>query len=368
MEGERPVATEQATADATVEATDERLTSPHPTVDLITDTCAVIVCTRPVVGLSSWLVDAVHRAPTMNRILTVVTPPTTRLTLPVHALAASGAVQWLIRLSDTDFYDGIRGTPVRFAGSDFTVDDADAQAAQFHELAEPDAWQVLLTMTVEHRAAVHTQLGAAVEKVASGLTHVKPAGWGVHEPVSERWDAAALTAHARENMPGPVRLTVVGAGRDTMIAGLTAERTDRGVEETVSCLVNAGNISRDLTEIKTAVRDTLRDTAAEVTVGFAVAHVMPGRADLTIPGTERAVPLPVSILVGPRAVRALGRDVLLRSPLPTPTPVGRPRVPGLRFDLGEGQTPPWTELAEFVTYLGPERLAHAAPELADLVR
>lgn len=338
--------------------------APHPTVDLLTDKRAIIISQRPVVGLSSWLADVLTRTPEAGVVLTIVTPKVTRLTLPVRMLASDGFLQWVVRTDEGDFYDGLLGNRLTFDGADFAG--SDDRAGQFDELPEPEAWQVIVSLTVEHRATIHAQLGGAVEVLSRELTGTRPAGWGAHEPVSEPWDRARLTTLARRRMPRDTRLVAVGAGGSTLIATLRPSRTERGVEESVLCLINAGPLTRPIEDVSQAVRAALRDVAAGETVGFAVAHLRPGRADLTEPAHARAQPVPLAILVGPRAVKAIGRQRFFSPSLPVPTEVGRPRVPGLLFELGKGDVPPWHQLTDLVTQLGADRLRAAAPGLADL--
>jgi Family of unknown function (DUF6177) len=337
----------------------------HPTVDLLTRSRAVMMSQRPVVGLSSWLVDAARRAVDHGLIPTLVTPAATRLTLPTRAAVDAGLLQWVVRVVGGGFYDGMAGTAMAFDDDDFV---AGAEVAtQFGSVVAPDAWQVLVSLTIEHRAAIQTQLGGAVEILARALTGVRPAGWGTHEPVTEQWSRPELTTFARRRMPTDSQVVVVGAGQNSMTATLRAARTERGVEETLLCLVNAGPVTRPIDDVAAQARAALTEVAGAETAGFAAAHLRPGRADLTEPSHEAAQLLPLSILIGPRAVRALGRERLERAPLPA-TAVGRPRVPTLRFDLGGRGTSAWMQLADLVSYLGPQRVTAAVPGLADAAR
>lgn len=335
----------------------------HPTVDLLTRTRAVMICQRPVVGLSSWLVDAARRSIEAGLVPTVVTPRATRLTLPMRSAVDNGLAQWLVRVVGGGFYDGMSGRQVSFEDEDFVT--GEEIAPEFGEVVEPDAWQVLIALSVEHRAAIHTQLGGAVETLARAFTGVRPAGWGAHEPATETWGRADLTTFARRRMPADSRVVVIGAGAGTLSATTSVERTERGVEESLLCMVNAGPLSRQIEDVAEQARTALTELAGQETLGFAVAHLRPGRADLTEPSHEAAELLPLTILVGPRAVRGLGRQRLEQAPLPAPVAVGRARVPTLRFDLGGRSGLAWLQLADLVSYLGPERIVQAAPGLTE---
>lgn len=334
---------------------------PHPAVDLVTDRRAIVLSQRPVVGLSTWLTDAVSRFTPANRIVTLVTGPDARLTLPVRTLVAKGVMQWVVQTADRRFYDGLLGTVLDYDDVDFVADAAQQRAAAFAEAEAPDRLQLLVSLTVEHRATVHAQLGGAVETITRAVTGAPPHGWGLHEPVSEPWNRAELTALARRRMPDETQLTVAGEG---LIGVLTAQRTDRGVEEHLVALVDAGALDRPLEEVREVSKRALVETAEQETIGFAWTHLRPGRADLTETARVRAMPMPVTLLIGPRAVRGLGRDRLLAAPLPTPLAVGRSRLPGLCWSLGDGDVAPWEQLAALVRYLRPERIMEVAPQLA----
>ena len=338
----------------------------HPSVDLLTAARAVIISQRPVVGLSSWLTDVISRTADDELTVTLVTPATTRLTLPVRTLVAEGLAQWLVRPADGTFYDGLRGNPVIFDGVDFT--DEAGRAAQFDEPPAhpgPPCWQVIISLTVEHRATVQAQLGGALEILTRALTGAPPVGWGVHEPVSQPWNRAELTTLARRRMPLETLLIATGAD-SSMIATIRPGRTQRGLEESVLCLINAGPVTRPVEDVARSVREALREVADTETVGFAVAHVRPGRGDLTEPGQARATPAPLAILVGPRAVRAIGRARFFRPSLPIAVDVGRPRAPGLLIGLGAEGAEPWRELSDLVLALGADRVRAAAPGLGGL--
>jgi hypothetical protein len=351
---------------------DEPITpGPHPAVDLVTDRRAILLYHRPVVGLSSALTDALSRFTRAGLVLTIVTSPRARLTLPVHALAADHVLQWVVQTPARQFYDGLSGQPLHYDGTEFIAPDpAGEPVAEFAESPPLDGgeatWQVLVSLTVEHRPTVHTQLGGAVETLSQAFAGAPPAGWGVHEPVSEPWNRAELTALARRRMPTDTRFVAVGPAPGSMIATIGATRTERGVEETVDALLTAGTTDADAAPVRVLAQQALCEIAERETVGFAWALLRPGRADLTEPARARALPMPLAVLIGPRAVRSIGRHRLETAPLPAPVAVGRPRLPALCGAVGEA-APPWEQLADLVTYLGRDTILAAAPQLAEVV-
>ncbi|MBG0738398.1 hypothetical protein IV500_03000 [Paeniglutamicibacter antarcticus] len=91
-----------------------------------------------------------------------------------------------------------------------------------------------------HPASVTARIGDLAEQVFRELTGSSPAGWGVHEPVSEPWDVAAVTGYCYAGAPAPAALVVVGNARPgtnvPTIATLTVERTATGVHESLELL------------------------------------------------------------------------------------------------------------------------------------
>ncbi|MCW2525651.1 MAG: hypothetical protein JWM76_511 [Pseudonocardiales bacterium] len=328
----------------------------HPAVDLVTERTVLVLSQRQIVGLSSWLVDALVESARGERTLVIVTPPTSRLTLALRTMVSDGFVGWAVR-SNGSFYDGLRGVPLTFDGVAFS-DAGDQAVPIFLDNEPPQCWQLLVTASVEHRAAVQTRLGGALEQLAGELTGVAPTGWGVHEPISQPWDCASLTTLARRRMPDETRFNVVGAG---VIATLQADRTDRGVEENFLALVDVGTLDRPATDFVAPARAALTALANSHTLGFAMVHLRPGRTDLTSPATVEPGIVPIGMVIGPRAVRGLGRAMLEAAPIPAPRPVGNERVPGLQFDLATGGGDGWSQVADLIRHIGPARLRAAVP-------
>ncbi len=330
----------------------------HPTIDVLTEHRAILIEQAPVLGLSASISDVIARARDGGVVLTLITPPDTRLTLPLRMLASEGLLFWAVRTESGQYYDGLRGYCLTFDGGQFFYESVRADA--FDVPLAPEAWQVVISASVEHRASAHTRLGGVLEVLCRELTGSRPAGWGLHEAISEPWNRDALTAVARRRMPGDTRLLAVGA-HASMIASTVASRTERGVEEVVDCLINVGPLTRPIEDVATAVRSALRTAAAQEIIGYAIARLRPGRADLTEPARVRALPIALAIVVGPRAVKALGRERFLRPGMPRAVEVGRPRVPGLLVELGRDGADGWKQLSYLVDELGPQRLRAVAP-------
>lgn len=352
--------------EAADDATADRIRA-HPAADLITDRTAIVVSERPVTGLSSWLTDLISRTSGTGLRPVLVTLPTARVTLPLRMVITAGLLRWVARTPAGGYYDAIGGDPVRFDGQAFVdaTDDADVPP-QFDE--ESLAAQVVISVSIQHRPSTTLRLGAALETCATRFTGAPPSGWGVAEPVTQPWDRGALTAFARRRMPTASRLVAVGSGRSPLVSVVEVNRTDIGLQEDVTCLVGWDTATPHVAQITARAMESLRAVADAETVGLAMAHVRAGRGDLTTAARTESALAPLVLLLGPRPVRGLGEDLILGAGLPAPTRVGRPRTPGLLFDLGGDGGNGWRHLSRLVAHLGPDRIAAAAPGLERLGR
>ncbi|GAB2476068.1 DUF6177 family protein [Jatrophihabitans fulvus] len=354
------------------------MSAPHPAVDVVTSDSAVMLSNRTVVGLSSWLVDAVVGETRAGRVPVLVTGPDGRVTPAVRALAMSGRLHWVVQLPDGRIHDAASGIPLGLEDGRVVVPDTATAAVtppvpEFEAVADADreaaAWQVIVAATVEHRADVHTRVGDGIEALSRVLTAAPPAGWGLYEPVTESWRPSDLTAFARRRMPDPTQFVVVtpaAAGR-SLLATVLVQRTDRGVEEQIDAVASVGSLDLAFDRVVGRSVDALLALGEAGTVGFAWTYARPGAADLTEVPRRRAAPLPTAVLVGPRAVRALGADRAREAPLPPPRTVGRPRVPGLVWAIGADGRDPWDDVDALVRHLGPQRIVEVSPAFAQML-
>lgn len=91
-----------------------------PAVDVLTDTTAVIIQDRPLIAMTSWLSDALGTAATAERALQIVTPPTTRLTLPTRNALRGLPNRWVVQDPEHGYYDGLSGAVLHWKNGTFT--------------------------------------------------------------------------------------------------------------------------------------------------------------------------------------------------------------------------------------------------------
>jgi hypothetical protein len=287
--------------------------------DTVTDRACVVLQDRPVVGLHRGLVDLLLAADRDGRAVRLVTPPTSRLTMPLHAVLAGGAGSWVVRYPEHGYFDADSGAPLHWSEGDFQA---------YAEAADPapptgDEWQLWLTVRLLHTSPP-ASFGLATEVVCTALTGGPPAGWGNAEPVAEPWRPIELSIAAASRGPRPTTLVVVGGGQRPAIGLLEFAIEPAGISETLTLAVG-GFAAAPPDTVELAGR-----LATEHPLGLALMVLRPGRADLTQVPFEPADGRPLCVTVGPSAFADDGRDALLA--LPGASPAG----PAVHCDLSAG--------------------------------
>lgn len=163
-----------------------------PAVDVLTTKTAVVIQDRPLVTMTSWLTDALRAATADDRAVQIVTPPTTRLTLPTRTALHGHPNRWVIQDPDHGFYDGLSGAVLHWQGGTFTpaLDEngAASVAKAFTPTTDTGERQLIVSLRTRHHADEDLVLGRALETTWHTLTGSPPAGWSTAEPV---------------NLPGP---------------------------------------------------------------------------------------------------------------------------------------------------------------------
>ncbi|MFD4754083.1 DUF6177 family protein [Streptomyces sp. NPDC058426] len=298
-----------------------------PAVDVLTPRALVVMQDRPVVPLSTWLADALRHAADGDRALQLVTPPASRLTLPLRTALRGLPHRWVVRDERQGLYDGLSGVRLRWSGGIFGPDlDERGAAILVEPFREPVAGavrQLVLQARTRHHPDAELLLGGALEAVFRRLTGAAPRGWGTAEPAGNPWSRRQLTELARARAPRPTLLTVVGAGA---LATVRVLRTREGVEEDVTVVVGdtstAGEGSRagdgrgagagsdavgpdavgpDAMGPDAVGPDAVEGVARELHARHGLVSLLAsyrsGRADLTVPARFEAPPVPVRLLV-----------------------------------------------------------------------
>ncbi|GIF50100.1 hypothetical protein DFJ67_3147 [Asanoa ferruginea] len=287
--------------------------------DTVTDRACVVLQDRPVLGLHRGLVDLLLAAERDGRAVRVVTPPTTRLTMPLHAVLAGGAGSWVVRYPEHGYFDADSGAPLHWSEGDFA-----AYAEPAGPAAATDAGsQLWMTVRLLHTSPP-ASFGLATEAVCTALTGGPPAGWGNAEPVAEPWRPIELSIAAASRGRRPTTLVVVGGGQRAAIGLLEFAIEPAGISETLTMAVGGfAAAPPDLDELATRL-------ATDHPLGLALMVFRPGRADLTQVPFEPAEGRPLCVTVGPTAYTGDGRDALLA------LPGARTAGPAVHCDLSAG--------------------------------
>ncbi|MDL4772593.1 MULTISPECIES: DUF6177 family protein [Thermomonosporaceae] len=312
--------------------------------DALTERAMVVLLERPVVALNADLAEMLAECERSGRVLQIVTPPGSRLTLPLHRVVTGTEARWVVCDGDA-YYEGATGRPLYWDGSSFAlVPDALDYAPGF--IARPTAptgAQVALTFQVRHPS--DGTLGGQVERLMVMLTGRPPIGWGATEPLEHRWEPAALTASARDAVRrgGIAKLIAIGAGPRTAIATLEfsafAPPATGIAEMSVLTVGYAPDDPPPVADLPALV-DRL---AAEHHLGALLAQLTPGSADLTTEPRWTGSPAPIGLAAA---------GALTGPPGFTRQRIGPEHAPMTWFGLGDGRSPEyWRRHQELLRHL-----------------
>ncbi|MEV5825868.1 DUF6177 family protein [Spirillospora sp. NPDC052242] len=246
----------------------------HPAVDTRTDAAVVVVQDRPLVPLSSWLVDAIATAD--RPAFHLLTPHDSRITPPLRTALGGTGARWVVREpGDAGYYDGLTGEPLDWDGSMF-VPVPGAPPAAYEAAERTDGHHLVLEVSVVHRATAALELGRIAETIGEILAGGVPLCWGTSEPALWAWDRARLTDLCRHRAPRGTFVVIVGPGLG-FIGTQRVTRTASGVKETLTFVVGRTGPEPPLRPL-VRLADGL---AADGVLHALTAHWTDGRADLT---------------------------------------------------------------------------------------
>ncbi|WP_435245857.1 DUF6177 family protein [Streptomyces sp. NRRL F-5630] len=306
-----------------------------PAVDVLTPRALVVMQDRPVVPLSTWLADALRHAADTDRALQLVTPPASRLTLPLRTALRGLPHRWVVRDERRGLYDGLSGVRLRWRGGIFGPDlDERGSARLVDPFREPGAEavrQLVLQVRTRHHPDAGLMLGGALEAVFRRLTGAAPQGWGTAEPAGNPWSRRQLTELARARAPRPTLLTIVGAGA---LATARVLRTREGVEEDVTVVGGVGAAGEGSGAGSDAMGpDAVEGVARELHAGHGLLSLLAsyrtGRADLTVPARFEPPPVPMRLVVPEHSART-------GAGLPAPVRLGAGVEAARLYRLGDG--------------------------------
>ncbi|MCX5529797.1 DUF6177 family protein [Streptomyces sp. NBC_00006] len=323
-----------------------------PIVDVLTDSTAVVIADRPILGLTTWLADVLRITTAANRALHIVTPPHTRLTLPLRTALGGAPNRWVIQHPEDGYYDGLSGAELTWREGTFTPTGDGTLAAPLTTGAAAPAHEHQLTVSFRtlHAPVADLTLGASLETAWRHLLGTPPAGWGTAEPINLPWSPRQLTDLARDRAPEPTHTLAIGAPDCPAIATHRTTRTTTGITEDITLTVGYG-------ADETAPLDAIEPLAAELVATHNLATMLTtlrtARADLTLPPLLTAPPVPVAFTLGAAEVGAIGLTYARRPPFAIkPVQLGTAAAPSLHYPLGDGTSADaWASLHTLTSHL-----------------
>lgn len=325
-----------------------------PAVDVLTTKAAVVIQDRSVVAMTSWLSDALRATTDNERALQIVTPPTTRLTLPTRTALHGHPNRWVIQDPDCGYYDGLSGAVLHWHDGTFTptLDEngSPSVAEAFKTATTTGERQLILSLRTQHPADEDLVLGRALETSWQTLTGAPPSGWSTAEPVNLPWSTRQLTDLARNRAPQPTWLIAIGHPDRPALATISVTRTLAGVEENITLTLGYG-------QDETPPLDTIEPLAKALTTEHGLTTMLTSlrtaRRDLTVPPHFETPPIPVSFTLGPGPIRDIGLTRALRPPFNlAPVQLGPAGEPSLHYPLGDGTNAhAWTRLQQLTKHL-----------------
>jgi Family of unknown function (DUF6177) len=309
----------------------------HPAVDALTPKAMVVLQERPVVPFTTWLAEGLRLCSETGRGLQVVTPPESRITMPLRLVLTGPNSRWVVR-ADGGHYDGLTGVPLLWDGEAFVVDpQARAYAPTYTTPpAAPVGAQLTLTFRVRHSEG--SAIGGAAEQLCRSLTAETPGGWGTSEPATAVWRLEDLGEMFSSRVSAAIWLTVVGGGGDRPAVGtMLLSQAGDAAEEAVTLVIGYADPRETPVGSLSTVIGAL---AAEFPLVSCFVQLSPGLTDLT---------------TGPRWVGPAAPIGLAVSG----TAPGPPGVPGQRigdtamwYPLGDGrQQEGWQRYEQLTGYL-----------------
>lgn len=265
--------------------------------------CAVLQ-DKPVVALTSWIARSYAAAVDSGRQFAVLTPSTATITLPLAVLLGEPGCRWIATSPTNDLYDGFTGRTLEWAAKG-VAPKAEESVEPHFLLTEPEAaGYAHVRAEIVHQASYGARVGVFTQSVVESLTGSAPLGWGLHEPVSEPWDATAVSDFSLDRSPRSTRLVVVGAPGSGSSRGvptigvLTVERTASAVIESVELLLDTDEplTGADLGEIASAMHGA---HARSALIGHGV-----GYSGLARPARFTGSTVPACAVFGPEALVA----------------------------------------------------------------
>ncbi|GAA1582972.1 DUF6177 family protein [Kribbella karoonensis] len=341
-----------------------------PAVDTYTDKVLVVEQHRPVIGLSTWLLDAAIAAERSDRELQLVTSSGSRVTEAVRTQLLASGTRWVVE-SSNGYYDGLSGIELAWDGASFMpVGGKEAPRLTRDWLTRPENVTTTLQVVtrVRYPAVESTVVGLATEFLIERLAGGPPAGWGTEEPVSRPWDARALTSFCRRWVPHGTLITVTGpypTGDCRPTTGvLEVDVCQGGIEETTTIAIGRqGSRAPDPDNLLPVLRD-FTERFEVVSAVFLAAGTAPDTC--TLP-RYTGFPRPVGLVLGAEGRAALGPEAAPAIESGSAVSIGDDTC--LWFPVGTGHTPrDWVTFAGLFRRIAAATAKHGGQEAVPAVK
>jgi len=316
-------------------------------VDTVTPEAMVLLQDRPVVAFTSWMAAALQECTATDRMLQIVTPETSRLSMPMRT-ALSGRHRWVVQAANA-YHDGLTGMPLQWSGQSFVPPQGATDYAPRYLIQPSAPLGHQLTLTVRIRHDGRAKLGEATERISLVLQGRRLAGWGTAEPATRPWSADELTEVCRSRPGSATWLTFVGPRPKSAVADqpLAVQGTmlcaPDGAEESVTLMAGyPPGVAPPLTTLPMLVSDI----AERYMLLSLSAQLSPGRPDLTTEPRWSGSPSPVGL--------AIAAELGGGSQVPQDIPVRR-TGPVWWYDLGDGRSAEgWQRYQRLMASLQPQ--------------
>ncbi|HET6744184.1 MAG TPA: DUF6177 family protein [Kribbella sp.] len=311
-----------------------------PGLDATTDKALIIEQHRPVIGLSTWLLDAAVAAERGDRELQLMSTQDSRITDAVRTQLLTDGTRWIVK-GPNAHYDGLTGAEVAWDGAQFAqVGGDDAPRLTQDWLAKPEtvATSLQVVARVRYPAAESAVVGHSTAFLIENLAGAPPAGWGTEEPVSQLWNPEELTTFCRRWAPRSTLLTVTGTAptQNNRPANGVIEIDVRpaGLEETTTIVVGQGGSSAPTPDDLLPVLREFTERFEVVSTLFLAAGTAPDTC--TLPHYT-GFPGPIGLVLGAEGRASLGPEATLALKSETALSIGDDTC--LWFPVGTGNSP-----------------------------
>ncbi len=313
----------------------------HPAADALTPKAMVVLQDRPVVPFTTWLAEGLRLCSESQRGLQLVTPPESRITMPLRLVLTGPNSRWVIR-ADGGYYDGLTGVPLLWDGEAFVVDPMARAYAPGYTTppTAPIGAQLTMTFRVRHTSA--TAVGGAAERLCRSLTGEPPGGWGTSEPATGVWHTGDLSEMYGSRVSAAIWLTVVGGGGTgrPAVGTMLLSEVDGVAEEAVTLVVGYADPQEVPVGSLPAIVGAL---AAEFSLVSCFTQLSPGFMDLTTGPRWVGPAAPIGLAVGGSAPGPPGVQGQR---------IGEESSPAMWYPLGDGRRQDaWQRYEQLTAYL-----------------